>query len=118
GLTASGSRSAPPTSTVRRCTGRPSFTRPARGRGGLRRRRPLLALAIAAAAAALAIALDSGPGGGGAKSTACNGSAALCHRRLDQFVSPGTHNSFAASDEPGWYFANQRYAIARQLDDG
>ncbi len=30
----------------------------------------------------------------------------------------GTHNSFAASDEPGWYFANQRYDISRQLDDG
>jgi hypothetical protein len=30
----------------------------------------------------------------------------------------GTHNSFAASDEPGWYFANQTYPIARQLQDG
>jgi hypothetical protein len=33
-------------------------------------------------------------------------------------VFPGTHNSFAASDEPGWHFANQRYGISRQLDDG
>ena len=30
----------------------------------------------------------------------------------------GTHNSFAASDEPGWYFANQTYPIPRQLRDG
>ena len=30
----------------------------------------------------------------------------------------GTHNSFAASDEPGWYFANQTYPISRQLQDG
>ena len=48
----------------------------------------------------------------------CNGSAALCHRRLDQVVFAGTHNSFAASDQPGWYFANQRYGISRQLRDG
>ena len=31
---------------------------------------------------------------------------------------PGTHNSFAASDEPGWHFANQTYPIPRQLRDG
>ncbi len=30
----------------------------------------------------------------------------------------GTHNSFAASSEPGWYFASQTYPIARQLKDG
>jgi hypothetical protein len=50
--------------------------------------------------------------------SSCNGYAALCGRRLDEVVFPGTHNSFAASDEPGWYFANQRYGIARQLNDG
>jgi len=48
----------------------------------------------------------------------CNGAASLCERRLDEVVFPGTHNSFAASEEPGWYFANQRYGISRQLDDG
>jgi hypothetical protein len=48
----------------------------------------------------------------------CNGSAELCGRRLNEVVFPGTHNSFAASEEPGWYFANQRYGITRQLDDG
>jgi hypothetical protein len=54
--------------------------------------------------------------GGGAPR--CNGSAAACSRRLDQVVFPGTHNSYAASDQPGWHFASQRYGIARQLDDG
>jgi hypothetical protein len=29
-----------------------------------------------------------------------------------------THNSYAAADEPGWLFANQRFGIARQLRDG
>ena len=48
----------------------------------------------------------------------CNGSPALCSRRLNQVIFPGTHNSFAASDEPGWYFANQTYPIGRQLRDG
>jgi hypothetical protein len=49
---------------------------------------------------------------------ACNGSAALCDRRLDQVVFPATHNSYAAARQPGWFFANQRYGIARQLRDG
>ena len=50
--------------------------------------------------------------------SSCNGAAGLCERRLNEVVFPGTHNSMAASDEPGWQFANQRYGIARQLDDG
>ena len=49
---------------------------------------------------------------------ACNGSPALCSRPLNQVIFPGTHNSFAASTEPGWYFASQTYPIPRQLKDG
>ena len=48
----------------------------------------------------------------------CNGSPALCDRRLNEVVFPATHNSYAAADEPGWLFANQRFGIARQLRDG
>ena len=48
----------------------------------------------------------------------CNGSPALCSRPLNEVTFPGTHNSFAASTEPGWYFANQTYPIGRQLQDG
>ena len=44
--------------------------------------------------------------------------AAMCDRRLDQVVFAATHNSYAAADEPGWLFANQRFGIARQLRDG
>lgn len=75
----------------------------------------------AAAALALAALVLCACGGGTAArrpAVDCNGSAALCGLRLDEVVFPGTHNSFAASDEPGWYFANQRYGIGRQLDDG
>ena len=48
----------------------------------------------------------------------CNGSAALCSRPLQDVIFPATHNSFAASDEPGWYFASQTHSIPRQLKDG
>jgi hypothetical protein len=53
-----------------------------------------------------------------AETAPCNGAAALCARRLDEVVFPGTHNSFAASQQPGWHFASQNYGIPRQLDDG
>ena len=49
---------------------------------------------------------------------ACNGSRALCGRRLNEVVFATTHNAFAAADEPGWLFANQRHGIERQLRDG
>jgi hypothetical protein len=48
----------------------------------------------------------------------CDGTVVLCGRRLNEVVFPGTHNSFAASEERGWHFANQTYPISRQLDDG
>ena len=50
--------------------------------------------------------------------TSCNGSDAACQKPLNEVVFPATHNSYAASDEPGWHFANQRYGVARQLADG
>lgn len=49
---------------------------------------------------------------------ACNGMAALCERRLDEVAFAGTHNSMAAADRPGWFFANQVRPIPRQLADG
>jgi hypothetical protein len=67
---------------------------------------------------ALVLAGCGGGGSTGGGSPTCNGSAALCGKRLDQVVFPGTHNSYAAADEPGWHFANQRFGIGRQLDDG
>ena len=52
------------------------------------------------------------------RSGACNGSVALCELRLNEAVFAGTHNSFSAADSPGWYIANQRRTIKRQLRDG
>ena len=74
-----------------------------------------------AAVLTLAGLLASGCGGsagGGSAARTCNGTAALCSRPLGDVFFAGTHNSFAASDEPGWYFANQTYPIPRQLRDG
>jgi hypothetical protein len=48
----------------------------------------------------------------------CNGSFALCDLRVNEAVWAGTHNSFSASDSPGWFIANQRHDIRRQLRDG
>jgi hypothetical protein len=48
----------------------------------------------------------------------CNGSFALCELRLNEAVWAGTHNSFSASDSPGWFIANQRHDMQRQLEDG
>ena len=47
----------------------------------------------------------------------CNGAAELCDRRYDQVTYPTTHNAMSASAE-GWIHTDQRYGIARQLDDG
>lgn len=48
----------------------------------------------------------------------CNGSFSLCDLRLNEAVFAGTHNSFSAADSPGWFIANQRHTIGRQLKDG
>jgi hypothetical protein len=81
----------------------------------------LRAVALATLAATLLAVGLAGCGAGpppATTRTSCNGSVVLCERRLDQVTFPATHNSFAAADEPGWHFANQRYDIARQLHDG
>ena len=81
----------------------------------------VVAAVLAATAVALVLVLPSpraAPAESAAREGACNGSRALCERRLDDVVFPATHNSYAASEEPGWYFTNQRYGIERQLRDG
>jgi hypothetical protein len=54
----------------------------------------------------------------GQDSHTCNGYAALCDRPYDQIAFPATHNSMAAADEPGWFFAEQPDGIVAQLDHG
>jgi hypothetical protein len=84
----------------------------------------VLAGAVAAAVAAVVLMLAvvlPGPSSeplARVDPAACNGSPDLCDRRLDEVVFPATHNSYAAADEPGWFFANQRFGIERQLEDG
>jgi hypothetical protein len=50
--------------------------------------------------------------------TVCNGRPALCARPLNEIVFAGTHNSMAAADERGWYFAAHRGGLGKQLDYG
>ena len=78
----------------------------------------MLALIVLGSAVLVLVNRSGSKGHPEAAGSACNGARTLCERRLDEVVFPGTHNSFAASEEPGWYFANQRYGISRQLDDG
>ena len=89
-----------------------------------RRLRPgRIAIAASAVAAVIAIVAVVDNGGGprirppGAPA-ACNGYAELCAKRIDEIAFPATHNSMSAAQEPGWFLPNQRYGIARQLDDG
>jgi hypothetical protein len=78
-----------------------------------------LALALATLVAiAVVIVVLLNRSGSGRRPIRCDGAATLCDRRLDQVVFPGTHNSYAASDQAGWRFASQDRAIARQLGDG
>jgi hypothetical protein len=77
---------------------------------------------LAVAGTITALALNAGGGEGAkrarARITVCNGSAALCSRRVTEVVFPGTHNSMSAADSPGWLIANQRRDIPTQLHDG
>ena len=88
-----------------------------RRRRSLRAAVPLVAaLLIAAGVAAFAL-------GGGTEApaqaaiTRCNGSAALCDRRLDEVVLPATHNSMSVP-LPGWFSAMVERPIGGQLEDG
>lgn len=99
-----------------------------RHEGRQRRRRALTTAGIAGlaavggAAALIVIAIGGQEGTPASAATApartCNGSAALCELRLNEAVFAGTHNAFSAADSPGWFIANQRRTIDRQLRDG
>jgi hypothetical protein len=74
-------------------------------------------------AAGLMVAATGGKEGATARAAAdpvgaCNGSVGLCGLRLNEAVFAGTHNSFSAADSEGWYIADQRRTIDRQLNDG
>jgi hypothetical protein len=83
----------------------------------------IAAIVAVGGAAMLMLAATGGKEGGTASAAAepvgaCNGSVGLCGLRLNEAVFAGTHNSFSAADSPGWYIADQRRTIDRQLDDG
>jgi hypothetical protein len=83
------------------------------------RRVAVVAVAVAAAAGVvMALVLPAPASSPAAPSPLSRCEAPVCGKRLDEVVLAATHNAYAASDEPGWYFASQRRGIARQLEDG
>jgi hypothetical protein len=70
------------------------------------------------AVAAWAILRPAGAPSAPHEITACNGSVALCDRRLDQVVFATSHNSMGGGDVSGWMFPNQTAGIRRQLEHG
>jgi hypothetical protein len=81
------------------------------------RRGAVVAGAGLVAAGVLGFSLAAG-GAAPVKVGRCNGSAALCDKRLDEVAFVGTHNAMSAAGEPGWLFPAQNGSIQRQLDDG
>jgi len=84
-----------------------------------RRRRIAVAGAAAAvvAAGATVFLVSGGIDEPRAAARGCNGSEALCDRRLDEVVLPATHNAMSVP-LAGWFSAEQEAPIADQLEDG
>jgi Short repeat of unknown function (DUF308) len=78
----------------------------------------ILTFAGASAAAALVLHEGNPIKNALAPAAGCNGLPGLCDRRLNEILWPGTHNSMAAADVPGWTIPDQRRSIPRQLQDG
>ena len=53
-----------------------------------------------------------------ATTTACNGSAILCDRRVDQVVFPTAHNAFSNTSISNWMFPHHLRSMPEQLEDG
>lgn len=88
----------------------------ARGKGV--RRAAVVGAATALLALGAVALMRPAPPGIVLASGACNGSAALCDRPLDQVTFPGAHNAMSAADVPGWMFPQHERGIASQLTDG
>jgi hypothetical protein len=79
----------------------------------------LVTFALATGAAALVLREGTTtPQAQAAPADGCNGLRNLCAKRLNEVLWPGTHNSMAAADVPGWTIPDQRRSIPRQLQDG
>lgn len=69
-------------------------------------------------ATAAGVLLASGSSAAPLQVRACNGSAELCDRTIDEVAFPATHNSMSAADQEGWLFASHERAIPSQLEAG
>jgi hypothetical protein len=79
-------------------------------------------IVVASAGVGVGLSLALRDGGEAAKPAVrvgeCNGSRALCERRLNQVAFLGTHNSYAGAGYPGFLFPEQEGTISKQLADG
>lgn len=100
----------------------PETRAPARNRRApIRMRRLATATLIAAIALAAIVgiaAAGNDPEAAPLDIRACNGSAELCDRTVDEVVFPSTHNSFSAADQPNWLFAQHERGMPAQLEAG
>jgi hypothetical protein len=83
-------------------------------------RRPVVAgiLVLAAVGAGVGVLAAGGSEGAPLDIRACNGSAELCDRTIDEVAFASTHNSMSAADQEGWLFAQHERAIPSQLEAG
>ena len=88
-----------------------------RRRRSLRAAVPLVAVLLIAGAVTAFAVTGGTEAPAQATISACNGSAALCDRPLDEIVLPATHNSMSVP-LPGWFSAEQERPIGGQLEDG
>ncbi|HWE23948.1 MAG TPA: hypothetical protein VG496_08400, partial [Myxococcales bacterium] len=96
---------------------------PAAGQSARRGRwRPWVAAAFTCAAVAFGLAwffrsvsMQEAPAG---LPRSCNGSPALCGRRVAEVVFPGAHNAMSHAEIGDWMFPHHGHGIARQLEDG
>jgi hypothetical protein len=100
---------------------RAATTAPRRGpRRGMAPAAAALAIlaSVIGVAALVAGGEDSGDENAPAAVRACNGSAKLCDRHLDEVVLAATHNSYAGADYRGFLFPEQEGTIEAQLEAG
>ncbi len=82
---------------------------------------PALASILLVAAAALVWILVRKPTAGPtapAAVTVCNGSAALCDRRVDEVTFAAAHNAHSNTTSPDWMFPHHRAGIPQMLREG
>ncbi len=92
--------------------------REAKSGGWLNRRLVVVSLLVLVLGGTVVVLARPGKPDVSAGPMECNGSTALCDRRLDEVVFATTHNSMSNVDMKNWMFPQQNGSIRRQLQAG